>query len=134
VVRPGGSIAAYAWDLLDGGFPWEPVHEEFRAIGFSPPLAPRAEAGRIGAMRQLWQDAGLESVETRVITVERAFVDFDDFWETATLSPTMLSILPAIEARAIDGVKDRLRARLPGADGRVVLTARANAARGVVPR
>jgi ubiquinone/menaquinone biosynthesis C-methylase UbiE len=25
VVRPGGLVAAYAWDLLDGGFPFDPM-------------------------------------------------------------------------------------------------------------
>ena len=25
VVRPGGTVAAYAWDMLGGGFPLEPI-------------------------------------------------------------------------------------------------------------
>ena len=40
VVRPGGTIAAYAWDVLNGGFPFEPLQAEFRALGVSPSLPP----------------------------------------------------------------------------------------------
>jgi SAM-dependent methyltransferase len=31
VVRPGGIIAAYAWDMLGGGFPFAPIQAELRA-------------------------------------------------------------------------------------------------------
>ena len=33
VVRPGGIAAAYAWDILGGGFPQEPLRIELRAMG-----------------------------------------------------------------------------------------------------
>jgi hypothetical protein len=33
VVRPGGRIAAYAWDILGGGFPLEPIRVEMLAMG-----------------------------------------------------------------------------------------------------
>ena len=33
VVRPGGAVAAYAWDMLGGGSPWEPIQVEMRAVG-----------------------------------------------------------------------------------------------------
>jgi hypothetical protein len=35
VVRPGGIVAAYAWDILGGGFTPEPVRIELRARGLS---------------------------------------------------------------------------------------------------
>jgi SAM-dependent methyltransferase len=133
VVRPGGVVAAYAWDLLEGGFPWEPVHEELRAIGRPSPMAPSAEASRIANMRQLWQDAGLEAVETRVISVERVFNSFDDFWATAQLSPTLGQILPTLGVPALEDIRQRVRAKVRMDGEKVVLTARANAAKGVVP-
>jgi SAM-dependent methyltransferase len=133
VVRPGGIVGAYAWDLLEGGFPWEPVHAELRAIDRPSPMAPSAEASRIGNMLKLWQDAGLTGVETRTITVERAFASFDDFWATAMLSPTLRLVLPTLGADTLDGIKSRVRGKVPTESGRVVLTARANAAKGVVP-
>ena len=30
VTRPGGLVAAYAWDALGGGLPFEPIHVEMR--------------------------------------------------------------------------------------------------------
>ncbi|HUZ67593.1 MAG TPA: class I SAM-dependent methyltransferase, partial [Beijerinckiaceae bacterium] len=35
VVRPGGMIAAYAWDMLGGGFTLEPIFAELRKLGVS---------------------------------------------------------------------------------------------------
>jgi len=32
-VRAGGSVAAYAWDMYGGGFPWDSVQSELRALG-----------------------------------------------------------------------------------------------------
>ena len=31
VVRPGGMVAAYVWDMLGGGYPLDPIHVELRA-------------------------------------------------------------------------------------------------------
>jgi ubiquinone/menaquinone biosynthesis C-methylase UbiE len=42
VVRRGGVIATYAWDLLGGGFPLEPIQAELRGMGISPVLPPSA--------------------------------------------------------------------------------------------
>ena len=33
------------------------------------------------ALRNLWTGAGLDAVETREITVQRTFADFDDYWK-----------------------------------------------------
>src|SRR6266481_4902427 len=73
VVCPGGGVAAYAWDMLGGGFPHEQIRAEMRAMGLTPPLPPSAAASRMDAMRDLWTDAGLDAVETRAITVQRSF-------------------------------------------------------------
>jgi len=134
VVRPGGSVAAYAWDLLGGGFPWEPVHEELRRMGTATRLAPQPEASRLDTMQELWTAAGLEAVETRPITVERAFASFEDFWETASLSATLRNVLPTLDVPTRDGLRDRLRAKLRPDGGKLVLTARANAVKGVMPK
>jgi ubiquinone/menaquinone biosynthesis C-methylase UbiE len=42
VVRSGGLVAAYAWDIFGGGFPLEPVHAVLRAKGIEYPLPPSA--------------------------------------------------------------------------------------------
>ena len=35
VVRPGGAVAAYAWDILGGGFTLEPLRIELREMGLN---------------------------------------------------------------------------------------------------
>jgi len=44
VVRPGGLVAAYAWDILGGGNPAEPINAELPALGVTPLAPPRASA------------------------------------------------------------------------------------------
>src|SRR5215468_11855867 len=73
VVRPGGTVAAYAWDMLGGGFPLQPVQAEMRAMGLKPPMPPSVEAARMDALRELWTSADLDTVETREIAVNRSF-------------------------------------------------------------
>src|SRR6476469_10644638 len=55
VVRNGGTVAAYAWDLLDGGgFPYEALRAEMRELGVPGPLPPSPDASRIDVMERLW--------------------------------------------------------------------------------
>lgn len=75
VVCPGGTVIAYACDMEGGGFPYEALHDEMRGMGISVPVPPSPDASRLDAMRDLWTGAGLESVETREITVQRTFSD-----------------------------------------------------------
>ena len=53
VVRPGGMVAAYAWDMLGGGFPFAPLQAEVRALGITPPQPPSAAISRMDALRDL---------------------------------------------------------------------------------
>src|SRR5258708_2006985 len=89
VVCPGGTIAAYAWDVLGGGFPLEPIRLEMEAMGVEIPQPPSAGASRMEALRELWRTAGLEGIETREITGQRSFTDFDDFWTMSLLSSSV---------------------------------------------
>ena len=68
VVRPGGAVAAYAWDMEGGGFPMTPILEEVRTLGKETQGPPSVEASRMESMRKLWSDAGMEAVETRKIS------------------------------------------------------------------
>ena len=86
VVQPGGLVAAYAWDVLGGGFPFDPIWQEIRAAGVTPLLPPNPSAGGLEALRDLWTAAGLEAVETREIVVERTFATFEDYWATSTIT------------------------------------------------
>ena len=60
-----------------------------RSLGITVPLPPSSGASRIDAMRDLWSDAGLHAVETREITVQRTFADFDDYWTTILIGPNV---------------------------------------------
>jgi SAM-dependent methyltransferase len=133
VVCPGGSVAAYAWDMPGGGFPYEAVHAEMRAMGLDVPAPPHPGASRLDAMRELWTGAGLDAVDTRAIAVQRTFADFDDYWTTIFMAPSVGAKLAAMASEDIAVLKARLRARLPADDaGRITCGALANAVRGRV--
>jgi ubiquinone/menaquinone biosynthesis C-methylase UbiE len=135
VAAPGGIVAAYAWDMLGGGFPQEPIQAEMRAMGMKLMAPPSAEASTIEALRTLWAGAGLEAVETRDITVQRTFTDFDDFWTTSLLGGGTAQALAAIPAADVEGLKTRVRARLPAdSAGRITCSGRANAIKGRLPK
>ena len=135
VVRPGGTVAAYAWDMLGGGFPMEPIFSELRELGHEPLRPPRPEASGMQAMRELWTGAGLQEVETRKITVQRSFANFDEFWATSTGSGSIKPTLAALPAGVLETLKSRVRPKLPAdAAGRITYGAFANAVKGRVAK
>ena len=134
VVCPGGVVTAYAWDMEGGGFPYEALQAEMRGLGVTVPVPPSPGASRIDAMRDLWTGAGLDSVETREITVRRTFKDFDDYWTTILGGPSVRQQLAAMASEELALLNARMRARLPAdAAGRITYSARANAVKGRVP-
>ena len=133
VTCPGGTVASYAWDMLGGGFPLEPIHAEMRAIGIEPALAPNVGASRMEALETLWTGAGLDEVGICEIKVQRTFADFDDFWKNTLASPSLASTVAAMAPRDVENLKTRVSARLPAdAAGRISYEARANAISGRV--
>src|SRR3954466_15349411 len=44
VVRPGGLVSAYGWDMPGGGFPYETLQTEMREIGVPVSQAPSRDA------------------------------------------------------------------------------------------
>src|SRR6516164_765918 len=133
VVRPGGMVAAYIWDMLGGGFPLEPIRIDMRAMGLTVVNPPSPEASRIDVLRDLWTRAGLNEVETEEITVQRTFPDFEDFWTISLSSPNMRSA--AIAPNDLELLKARVRSRVPADPaGRITYSARANAVKGRVPK
>jgi len=133
VVRPGGSVSAYSWDILGGAFPYAALQEEMAKLTTPPPWPPSVEAARMETKRSLWASAGLTQIETRQIDVERTFADFDSFWQIAQTGPRLAASLAAMPENDRQLLKERLRARLsPDAAGRITYGARANAIRGLV--
>jgi SAM-dependent methyltransferase len=134
VVCPHGIVATYAWDMLGGGFPLEPIREEMRKMGFTPPLPPSANASRMEALRVLWTGAGLDAVETREITVQRIFAAFDEFWTTSLLAASVRPVIATMTSDEVALLRSRVQARLPtDSAGRIRCSARANAIQGRVP-
>ncbi|MEC8543220.1 MAG: hypothetical protein VXY89_06630 [SAR324 cluster bacterium] len=43
VVKPGGIIAAYVWDIFGGGMPLTPLHRELQKRKIEYQLPPKAE-------------------------------------------------------------------------------------------
>jgi len=133
VVKPGGTVAAYAWDMLGGGFPQEPIFIELRAMGHAVQGPPHPEASQISEMQRLWKDAGLTNIETRVIKVERSYADFDEYWSTLKGSPSLNASTGKMSREQVEELKQRIGKRLPIAtDGSLRLQAWANAVKGRV--
>ncbi len=134
VVRRGGLVASYAWDIENGGFPNEPLLAEMRAMGLPPIRPPSFAASRMENLRALWTGAGLDRIETREIAVQRTFTDFDDFWGAALLGASIKATVATMTPDQLERLKESVRTQLGADDGKpVTLGARANAILGRVP-
>ena len=134
VVRPGGGVCAYAWDILGGGFPYTALQDEMEKMGLPPLWPPSVDAARIEALRQSWTDAGLVDVETHEVVVQRTYADFEAFWTAARKGPRIAPRLAELPGSGAIELKERLRGRLLAAgDGGITIDARANAVRGRKP-
>lgn len=137
VVRPGGTVAVYVWDYagqmqLIRTF-WD------AAVALDPSAAALDEGRRFawcepGALRELFDAAGLHGVEACAIDIPTRFADFEDYWQPFLggqgPAPGYAASLDE-EGRA--ALREHIRSRLPAAgDGSIALTARAWAVRGTV--
>lgn len=134
VVGTGGAVAAYAWDMAGGGFPYATVQAELRSTGFEVPREPSPEASRVDVLETLWKGAGLTDVETREIRVQRTFDSFDQYWTTIIGGANVGRSLRKLQADEVASFQERLRQRLPAPDaaGRITVSAWANAVKGRV--
>lgn len=131
VVRAGGTIAAYQWDLAGGGFPLQPILDAVHAGGYQSQQPPSAWAAALKASEDLWRSAGLVDVLTRQFEVSRTFESFDDFWRTAHGSPRLRDLFASLSPAELERLKEDARGRIASAgDGPLVIKARANAVKG----
>jgi SAM-dependent methyltransferase len=136
VVRPGGWVGTYMWDVPGGGTPVHPIYVAMESLGMPSPRPPGAEVSRRDAMQALWKDAGLESIETQVIRIPVMYPDFDDFWDSNTVpvgpqGKAIQEMSQTVRAQ----LRARVREQLPvGPDGRIAYTSFANAVKGRVAR
>lgn len=134
VVRRGGWVATYMWDFFGGGSPTYPINQAIKSLGRDPALPPNPMISGRKAMQELWEGAGLLSVETEVIRIPVVYSDFNDFWNSNTVpvgpQGKLIESMTATE-------KERLRTCLPdhlpiASDGRIAYEAFANAVKGRV--
>lgn len=134
VVRPGGTVAAYHWDMAGGGFPLQPVLDAVRAEGYEAQQPPSGWASALDASERLWREAGMVDVQTRQFEVARRFDGVDDFWRTTQGSPRLRDLYASLAPDALQRLHERVRTAVgAGADGVLVLHARANAVKGRKP-
>lgn len=133
VVRPGGLVCAYAWDIEGGGFPMEKVFSSMREQGLVPTLPPSVSAANIDAMQALWERAGLLHVETRQIHIRRRFTDFEEFWQACLLGGGTRAALDKVSPATLQAIKESSHAKagVASQDGFWV-DGWANAVKGVV--
>ena len=103
-------------------------------MGFAVPREPSPDASRVDEMTKLWKDARLNDVEAREIRVQRTFDSFDQYWTTIIGGANVGRSLRKLSPNEVAGFQDRLRQRLPAPDaqGRMTVSARANAVKGRV--
>jgi len=136
VLKPGGTAGAYMWDFFGNGFTQRPLRAAIAAALDVPvPPNPGQEKATREAMTGFFQSAGFDDVETRTIEIEVSYADFDDYWtsQTALPNPAVQTLRKMPEAD-VARLKDDLRQRLVGQDGRVKYGARANAVKGRIPQ
>jgi ubiquinone/menaquinone biosynthesis C-methylase UbiE len=134
VVKPGGTVAAYMWDLPGGGLPFYPIYGAMKSMNLTAPMPPSMDALRREVMEQLWRDAGLEAIETEVFRIPVTFTSFDEFWTANTLPVGPLGkYIETLDADTKQDLQTRLEQRLTrGPSGSIAYEAFANAVRGRV--
>ena len=132
-VRSGGTVAAYHWDILGGGFPLADIGAELLKLGQPPRMPPSVEASTLEASAALWLEAGLRDVRTCQINVQRRYGSFDDYWDSAASSNTLRPLFVAMTPERRELLKTNVRLRLNADDGPLTISARANAVCGSRP-
>jgi ubiquinone/menaquinone biosynthesis C-methylase UbiE len=135
VVKPGGTIAAYVWDLGEWGSPGQPVNQALKSMGFAgmrPP--PSVQLRAMDALADLFSDSGLADVDRHVIEIRVDFKSFDEFW-AIRVTNALTRISDEMTAADIERLKSILKDRLVDErSGEISYTARANAVRGAVAK
>ena len=134
VVKPGGIVATYMWDLAGKASTQEPLRAALEAMGVATPPPPRIEITRLDTMRDLLVSAGLGDVESRTIETRLEFNDFDDYWTTNTgLAHAFAKPILEMSETEVEQIKAWLREQLPpDSYGRISYIAKANAVKGRV--
>ena len=128
------SVAAYAWDMENGGFPYQDVRSVLEGMGRPLPMPPSPEASRLERLEELWAGCGLEGIEIRQVAVQRTFAGFSELWNLLLEGPSSGQALATLTETEQGQVQGRLRSRwqVQGEEP-LTLSALAHAVRGTVP-
>ena len=133
VVRPGGVVSAYCWDLPNGGSPYHILQSTLREMGKNVPEPPSPEIARRDVLERLWKDGNAHDVSSTTIVAERIYRSLDEYWEIVRNGPSTRPAIASLSPEEIDRLKIMLRERLTfDATGRIIATGTANAVRGIV--
>jgi len=140
VTRPGGVVAAAAWDA-EGGVVMQRIFWD-TAAALDPAAAPlrarsmASPAVAPGGLGRLFAAAGLRDVDERALVIRMEPADFSDYWEPyASGEGPIGAYVAGLGADACARLEERLRAAYLGAraDGPRSFAAVAWSCRGVVP-
>lgn len=137
VIKPGGCVAAYVWDYAGGMQMMRLFWDTAIAVDSQSAALDQAERFPLcnpGPLQALFEAGGLRSVTVRAIDIPTVFQNFDDFWSPflggTGPAPTYLA---SVSAETRERIRQALQARLmPDGEGRIALSARAWAVKGVV--
>lgn len=133
VVRPGGVVSAYCWDLPNGGSPYHILQSTLREMGKIVPEPPHPEIASLGILEQLWAESGAENVSSHTIVMERTYRDFDEYWDIVRNGPSTRPAIASLSDKETIHLHQLLRERLSfDAAGRIISIGTANAVRGYV--
>jgi ubiquinone/menaquinone biosynthesis C-methylase UbiE len=139
VVKPGGSVSTYIWDIEGGGFTMEPIRRALNEFDIPAPV-PGAEKARLDYLKNVWVSAGLEDVETNRIDITLPYEtlpyeDFDEFWNANTNIPnSVANAVGRLAPKDIELLGRKLQSALPkDSNGRIAYGAFANAVKGRLP-
>lgn len=134
VVRPGGWVATYMWDIPNGGLPIAPLYRAGKSLGLTTPGSADPAVSRREALEQLWHQTGLADIETQAFRTNVVYADFDDFWESNTISGPAGQWVRAMAPETREQLRARSREQVPiAADGGIRYEVLANAVKGRVP-
>lgn len=135
VIKPGGIVGTYMWDIYNKGFPQQPLREAVERMGIDVPFLPGHVHSRMNNLEGYFKSAGLEAIATRVIEVDVVYADFDELWSGQTALPNyVVKHIRNMSDADVERLKSDLRESLPkDKSGRIAYKARANAIKGRVP-
>jgi ubiquinone/menaquinone biosynthesis C-methylase UbiE len=124
VVKQQGTVAAYVWDSLGGGYVQWPMVAALGGMGVDVPAAPGAKNSRIEEMRALLERAGLDQVATRTIEIEVSYQNFEEYWSAQTgFANPIVQAIRRMSEPDVAALQANLREHLPAdSRGRIAYT------------